>query len=53
MARVTLSLGSNLGDKRGAIAKALSALDAGGARILTRSADYRTEPWGRLLRTGS
>ncbi|PVE23959.1 2-amino-4-hydroxy-6-hydroxymethyldihydropteridine diphosphokinase [Microvirga sp. KLBC 81] len=46
MARVTLSLGSNLGDKRGNIAKALSALDAGGARILTRSADYRTEPWG-------
>ncbi|QRM32315.1 2-amino-4-hydroxy-6-hydroxymethyldihydropteridine diphosphokinase [Microvirga sp. VF16] len=46
MARVTLGLGSNLGDKRGNIAKALSALDAGGARILTRSADYHTEPWG-------
>jgi len=46
MARVTLGLGSNLGDKRGNIAKALSALDAGGARILARSADCCTAPWG-------
>ncbi|MBF9232326.1 2-amino-4-hydroxy-6-hydroxymethyldihydropteridine diphosphokinase [Microvirga alba] len=46
MARVALSLGSNMGDKRGNIAKALSALDEGGARIVARSADYRTAPWG-------
>jgi 2-amino-4-hydroxy-6-hydroxymethyldihydropteridine diphosphokinase len=46
MVRVALGLGSNLGDKRGNIANALSALHAGGARILTRSGDYRTEPWG-------
>lgn len=48
MAKAALSLGSNLGDKRGNIAKALSALDEGGARIVTRSADYRTEPWGPI-----
>jgi 2-amino-4-hydroxy-6-hydroxymethyldihydropteridine diphosphokinase len=48
MAKVSLSLGSNLGDKRGNIAKALSALDEGGARIMARSADYRTEPWGPI-----
>ncbi|MBQ0819950.1 MULTISPECIES: 2-amino-4-hydroxy-6-hydroxymethyldihydropteridine diphosphokinase [Microvirga] len=48
MAKVALSLGSNLGDKRANIAKALSALDEGGARIMVRSADYRTEPWGPI-----
>lgn len=41
-----LSLGSNLGDKSGQIAEALRRLDAGGARIVGRSSDYRTEPWG-------
>lgn len=49
MAKVALSLGSNLGDKRGNIAKALAALDVGGARIVARSADYRTEPWGPVV----
>lgn len=48
MARIALSLGSNLGDKRGNIAKALAALDQGGVRIVARSADYRTEPWGPI-----
>lgn len=46
MARAALGLGSNLGDKRANIARAVAALDTGGARILARSADYRTEPWG-------
>ncbi|KLK93079.1 2-amino-4-hydroxy-6-hydroxymethyldihydropteridine pyrophosphokinase [Microvirga vignae] len=46
MAKVALSLGSNLGNKRGNIARALSALGRGGARIVARSADFRTEPWG-------
>jgi 2-amino-4-hydroxy-6-hydroxymethyldihydropteridine diphosphokinase len=46
MAKVALSLGSNLGDKCGNIAKALAALNERGARIVTRSADHRTEPWG-------
>lgn len=44
--RATLSLGSNVGDKSSNIARALERLDLGGARILRRSADYRTEPWG-------
>jgi 2-amino-4-hydroxy-6-hydroxymethyldihydropteridine diphosphokinase len=48
MTRVTLSLGSNLGDKHGNIAAALSALDEGGVRIVARSANYRTEPWGPI-----
>jgi 2-amino-4-hydroxy-6-hydroxymethyldihydropteridine diphosphokinase len=48
MAKIALSLGSNLGDKRGNIAKALVALDQGGVRIVARSADYRTEPWGPI-----
>ena len=45
MAGVTLSLGSNMGDKHSNIAAALSALNEGGARIVARSAYYRTEPW--------
>ena len=46
MARAALSLGSNIGDKRAAIANALAGLEAGGAHIVARSCDYRTEPWG-------
>jgi 2-amino-4-hydroxy-6-hydroxymethyldihydropteridine diphosphokinase len=46
MAKVAFSLGSNLGDKRDNIARALCALDCSGARIVARSANYRTEPWG-------
>jgi 2-amino-4-hydroxy-6-hydroxymethyldihydropteridine diphosphokinase len=48
MAKVALSLGSNLGDKGGNIAKALAALDERGARIVARSTNYRTEPWGPI-----
>jgi 2-amino-4-hydroxy-6-hydroxymethyldihydropteridine diphosphokinase len=48
MAKAALSLGSNIGDKRGNIAAALTALDRGGARLVRRSADYRTEPWGPI-----
>lgn len=46
MARAALSLGSNLGDKRAAIAQAIAALARDGVTILARSADYLTEPWG-------
>jgi 2-amino-4-hydroxy-6-hydroxymethyldihydropteridine diphosphokinase len=46
-ARAYLSLGSNLGDKRGAIAEALRRLaDRPGIAVVARSADYRTPPWG-------
>ncbi len=42
-----ISLGSNMGDKAGNIARAIELLTADGAIILTaRSSDYRTPPWG-------
>lgn len=54
MAEAFLSLGSNLGDKRGMIAQALQALAAPAVgqpprlQVTARSADYRTPPWGKL-----
>ena len=48
MPKAYLSLGSNMGDKRAMIARALSALAAHPeVRLVTRSADYRTPPWGK------
>jgi 2-amino-4-hydroxy-6-hydroxymethyldihydropteridine diphosphokinase len=48
MVRATLSLGANLADKREAIAEAVDRLAVmPGVRILARSADYRTPPWGK------
>jgi 2-amino-4-hydroxy-6-hydroxymethyldihydropteridine diphosphokinase len=47
MAEATLSLGANLGQPRVAIAKALALLDERGARVVRRSSDYRTPPWGK------
>lgn len=47
VARAHIGLGSNLGDKRAAIARALALLDAqANIAIAARSADYRTPPWG-------
>jgi len=46
MADAALSLGSNLGDKRGHLARAIERLSDHGLRILARSSDYRTPPWG-------
>jgi len=43
-----LSLGANLGDASATIAEALVRLDAGGARIVVRSSDYATPPWGKV-----
>jgi 2-amino-4-hydroxy-6-hydroxymethyldihydropteridine diphosphokinase len=48
MAEAYLSLGSNLGDKSGNIAAALAALEGPDLRVLARSADYRTAPWGPI-----
>lgn len=46
MARVFLSLGSNLGDRRRYLEDALRHLVAGGAvRVVTCSPVYETEPW--------
>jgi 2-amino-4-hydroxy-6-hydroxymethyldihydropteridine diphosphokinase len=47
MARAALSLGGNLGDARAIIAAALAALEASGVRVVARSSDYRTRPWGK------
>jgi 2-amino-4-hydroxy-6-hydroxymethyldihydropteridine diphosphokinase len=46
MARVFLSLGSNLGDRLQYLEEALQQLgEAGGIRVVTRSRIYETEPW--------
>ena len=43
-----IALGSNMGDKAGNIARAVSALTAAGdIRLIARSRDYRTAPWGK------
>ena len=42
-----IALGSNIGDKRANIARAIELLtEAGDIRLLARSRDYRTPPWG-------
>lgn len=42
-----IALGSNIGDKVGHIRAAVAALTADGTvRLLARSANYRTAPWG-------
>jgi len=46
MHKATLSLGSNLGDKRKNISLALEALVESNVTIVARSHDYRTAPWG-------
>jgi 2-amino-4-hydroxy-6-hydroxymethyldihydropteridine diphosphokinase len=43
-----LSLGANLGDGRATIAEALARLTTGGARLISRSSDYVTPPWGKI-----
>lgn len=44
-----IGLGSNVGDKRGNIARAIALLTADGAvSLVARSRDYRSAPWGVL-----
>jgi 2-amino-4-hydroxy-6-hydroxymethyldihydropteridine diphosphokinase len=45
MARVFLSLGSNLGDRRQYLDEALRWLGTGGLRVVACSPVYETEPW--------
>ena len=47
MARAALSLGGNIGDVRVTIASALRRLETAGVRLIARSSDYRTRPWGK------
>src|SRR5688572_2062204 len=43
-----VALGSNLGDKAGNIDRAVRLLtEQGDVRLLARSRDYATEPWGK------
>lgn len=42
-----LGLGGNIGDVRATIADALVLLEEKGARLVRRSADYETPPWGK------
>ncbi|MGD9783792.1 MAG: 2-amino-4-hydroxy-6-hydroxymethyldihydropteridine diphosphokinase [Hyphomicrobiaceae bacterium] len=43
-----LALGANIGDKRGNIAEALRLIEAAGdVRVLLRSRDFKTPPWGK------
>jgi 2-amino-4-hydroxy-6-hydroxymethyldihydropteridine diphosphokinase len=44
--RYYLSLGSNLGDKRNHLARALAALKKAGVKVLRSSSIYRTQPVG-------
>lgn len=47
MTEATIGLGSNIGDKRGNIDRAIEALAATpGVRLRARSSYWRTEPWG-------
>jgi 2-amino-4-hydroxy-6-hydroxymethyldihydropteridine diphosphokinase len=47
MPEALIALGGNIGDVRATLDRAIAALcDGGAVRLLTRSADYRTPPWG-------
>jgi 2-amino-4-hydroxy-6-hydroxymethyldihydropteridine diphosphokinase len=47
MAEALIALGGNVGDVRATLARAVDALcDDKDVRLLARSADYRTPPWG-------
>jgi 2-amino-4-hydroxy-6-hydroxymethyldihydropteridine diphosphokinase len=43
-----LSLGGNMGDVPQAFISALSALEAGGAKVVACSSVWRTPPWGKV-----
>jgi len=47
-ARAFLAFGSNLGDSRALVARAIAMLtDTPEVRLIARSSDYRTAPWGK------
>lgn len=47
MAEALIALGGNVGDVRATVERAIALLCEGAAvRLLARSADYRTPPWG-------
>jgi 2-amino-4-hydroxy-6-hydroxymethyldihydropteridine diphosphokinase len=47
-ARAWIAFGSNLGDSRALVARAIAMLtDTPEVRLIARSSDYRTAPWGK------
>src|SRR5882762_4525988 len=47
MAEALIALGSNVGDTRETLARAIEALcDGAVVQLMARSSDYRTPPWG-------
>jgi 2-amino-4-hydroxy-6-hydroxymethyldihydropteridine diphosphokinase len=49
MAEALIALGGNIGDARSSISRAITAFcDGEVVRLLLRSSDYRTPPWGIL-----
>jgi 2-amino-4-hydroxy-6-hydroxymethyldihydropteridine diphosphokinase len=46
MAEALIGLGGNLGDVATTLERALERLEAGGARVLARSSNWQTPPWG-------
>jgi len=46
MAEALIGLGGNLGDVPATLERALSGLAAGGARVVARSSNWKTPPWG-------
>ena len=47
MTEALIGLGGNLGDVAATIEAALAHLAAGGARVVARSSNWRTPPWGK------
>lgn len=48
LARAWIAFGSNLGDSRALVARAIAMLtDTPEVRLIARSSDYRTAPWGK------
>lgn len=46
MAEALIAFGGNVGDARGTIARAIEAFCTGPVRLMARSSDYLTPPWG-------
>lgn len=46
MAKAFLGLGGNVGDSRATLDRAVALLNDRDIRLLARSSDYRTPPWG-------
>ena len=46
MAKVFISLGSNLGDSESILLKAISEIEKKVGKVVSKSSLYRTEPWG-------